>query len=630
MPIARIAAVAVAYYATAKLGISLDVAEGVVTPVWAPTGLALGALLVFGYGVWPGVALGAFAANATSDVSAATAAGIAVGNTLEGVSATYVLRRIRDFRPALDRARDVIAFVVVGGVASTTVAATVGSTSLLLADEIAGSDLRSTWFLWWFGDGIGALTVAPLILVWANRRNRPEPGARAVEGAVLLAALVIVALIVFSGDRWRFPYVIFPLLVWAAVRFDVRGAATANFVVTAIAVWATVGGSVLIEDATATETVQILQSLIAVVGVSMLIAAATIGERTRAEEALSSSLSLLQATLDSTADGVLVVDLDGQIVSFNQRFVEMWRIPPDVIAAADDATIQRFVLDQLADPSAFLARVQQVYSQPTQLSTDVLLFDDGRVFERFSRPHRLGDEVIGRVWSFRDVTDARRSEVLKGRFLDMAGHEMRNPLGVITSFAGVLELDWDTLDDTTKRDYVQRMRNQADKLLYLVDALLLTSRVDAGKLDPRLATVDLVDAVREVASERPAGPVTITGPDSVETRADPDYLRNMLMNYLSNAEKYGRPPIRLDVAANDGFAQVCVRDAGEGVPNELTGELFERFSPTREALNPRAPGTGLGLWIVRELARAQGGEAWYEHTPEGPAFCFRLPLAEQT
>lgn len=626
MPIARIAAVAVAYYATAKLGISLDVAEGVVTPVWVPTGLALAALLLFGYGVWPGVALGAFVANATSDVGAATAAGIAVGNTLEGVAGTYILRRIRGFRPALDRAQDVIALVVVGAAVSA-VAATIGSTSLLLTDEIAGANYRSTWFLWWFGDAIGALTVAPLILTWASRPDREVARARVVEGAVLLTALIVVGVIVFSGDRWRFPYLIFPLLVWTAVRFDVRGAATANFVVTANAVLATVGGSVLIEDATPTETVQILQSLIAVVAVSMLLAAATIGERTRAETALSSSLSLLQATLDSTADGVLVVDLDGHIVSFNQRFVDMWRVPADVIAAADDDVVQRFVLDQLADPSAFLARVQQLYSQPTQESTDVLLFKDGRVFERFSLPHRLGDEVIGRVWSFRDVTDARRSEVLKGRFLDMAGHEMRNPLGVITSFAGVLELDWDSLGDDTKREYVQRMRNQADKLLHLVDALLLTSRVDAGKLDPRLATVELVDAVGEVTSERPAGPVAITGPDSLRTRSDPDYLRNMLMNYLSNAEKYGRPPIRVNLSAQDGFAHVRVRDAGEGIPSELTGQLFERFSPTREALNPRAPGSGLGLWIVRELARAQGGEAWYEPPPDGPAFCFKLPLA---
>ena len=626
MPIARIAAVAVAYFATAKLGISLDVAEGVVTPVWVPTGLALAALLLFGYGVWPGIALGAFVANATSDVGVATAAGIAVGNTLEGVSGTYLLRRIRDFSEALDRARDVLAIVIVGAAVST-VAATIGSTSLLLGDEIAGADYRSTWFLWWFGDAIGALTVAPLILTWASHRNRHVPRARVVEGAILLAALIVVGVIVFSGDRWRFPYVIFPLLVWAAVRFDVRGAATANFVVPAIAVLATVGGSVLIEDATPTQTVQILQSLIAVVAVSMLLAAATIGERTRAEEALSSSLSLLQATLDSTADGVVVVDLKGHIVSFNQRFVEMWRIPPDVIDAGDEDVVQRFVLDQLADPSAFLARVQQVYAQPTQESTDVLLFKDGRVFERFSLPQRLGNEVIGRVWSFRDVTDARRSEVLKGRFLDMAGHEMRNPLGVITSFAGVLDLDWDSLGDDTKREYVQRMSNQADKLLHLVDALLLTSRADAGKLDPRVTSIELVAALREVTTNRPAGSIHVEGAESVVVRADPDYLRNMIENYLTNAEKYGRPPISVAVTAEDGDAHVRVRDSGDGIPSELVGQLFERFSPTREALNPRAPGTGLGLWIVRELARAQGGDAWYEPSPDGPEFCFRLPLA---
>ena len=576
MPVVQVGAVAVAYFAAAKLGIELDVAEGVVTPVWAPTGLALAALLLLGYRVWPGVAVGAFAANATSGVGAAVAAGIAAGNTLEGLSAAYVLRRLAGFRPSLDTARDVLALVVVGGLLATTIAATVGSGTLLLGDEIQSSSFRSTWFLWWWGDVIGAVIVAPLFLTWASRRRRPMH------------------------------------------RFDVRAAATANFVVTAIAVWATVRGWVLLEDATPTGSLQVLQGLLTVFAVAMLLAAATIDERSR-------SLSLVQATLDSTADGVLVVDLDGRVVSFNQRFADMWRIPREVIDSGDDETLQRYVLDQLSDPSAFLARVRQVYSHPSEESSDVLLFNDGRVFERNSLPQRLGDQVIGRVWSFKDVTDARRSEVLRGRFLDMAGHEMRNPLQVVSSFAGVLLTDWDTLDDTTKRDYVERIRNQADKLRYVVDAFLLTSRLDAGKLEPRLTHIDVASEARELAADHAA---TVDAPERTIALADPAYLRNMVVNYLSNAEKYGEPPVTVTVDAADGFARVCVSDAGSGIPPELVPDLFERFSPTREALNPRSPGSGLGLWIVRELARAQGGEAWYEPSPDGARFCFRLPLAD--
>lgn len=581
----QIAAVAAAYYATAKLGISLDVAEGVVTPVWAPTGVALAALLLFGFRVWPGVAIGAFAANATSGVGMAAAAGIACGNTLEGVTGRFLLSRVRGFQASLARARDVLALVVLGGVVSTTIAATIGSATLWAAEEITRSDLRSTWFLWWFGDTVGALTVAPLLLAWAATRKHPRPMGRVVEAGVLTAALIGASFVVFLGDRWQYPYVIFPLLVWAAIRFGVRGAATANFVVTAIAVWATVDGSVLIEGATPTETVQILQGLIAVVAVSMLIAAATVDERTRAEDALIGSLSLLQATLDSTADGVLVVDLDGRIVSFNQQFVDLWRMPADLIAARDDERVQQFIHEELADASMFLARVREVYARRGEESMDVLVSH-------------------------------------------MASHEMRNPLGVVSALATSLVDDWDALDGGAKQEYVQRIRHQSDHLSDLVDALLMSSRADAGKLEPRLGPMELGDAVRHLTAEQRSSPVVVYAPTKVIAVADAEYVRNMLLNYLTNAEKYGHPPVTIEVGHADGFAQVRVGDAGPGIPPELRPQLFERFSPAREALNPRSPGTGLGLWIVRELARAQSGDAWYEAGPDGPQFCFKLPLAE--
>ena len=186
---AKVLALALAYFGAAKAGLLLAYENSSVTAVWAPTGISLAALVLWGRGLWPGVALGALLANCWTGVPVLTVLGIATGNTLEALVGASLLRLV-GFRPSLERARDVLALAALAAVLSTMVSATVGVASLYAGDSISASALASGWRTWWVGDMVGDLLIAPFILVFASvPRARPRPG-RLIEGAALLAALV--------------------------------------------------------------------------------------------------------------------------------------------------------------------------------------------------------------------------------------------------------------------------------------------------------------------------------------------------------------------------------------------------------------------------------------------------------
>jgi PAS domain S-box-containing protein len=134
-----------------------------------------------------------------------------------------------------------------------------------------------------------------------------------------------------------------------------------------------------------------------------------ITDRKKAEQALRESVSVVNATLEATADGILVVDRMGKIVGHNRRFLDMWRIPESLAASMDDGALFDFVADQVQDLAAFRRNVAQLYAEPARETYDTVEFKDGRIFERCSRPQQIGHEIVGRVWSFRDVTEHRKA-----------------------------------------------------------------------------------------------------------------------------------------------------------------------------------------------------------------------------
>jgi integral membrane sensor domain MASE1 len=230
--------VAVAYIVAAKFGFSFAFATKQVTAIWPPTGIAIAALLLYGYRVWPGIWLGAFASNALSSEPLWTAAAIATGNTLAPVFGSFLLRRF-GFRNALERVRDVVLLAVCGSAVAMTVSATNGVTDLALARIVPWSAFGSVWWVWWIGDAMGVLFVAPLLLTWITSVGRKAvPDGRIAELALLVVTLVAASWVSFlSHIPLRFS--VYPFVIWVALRFRQRETATAIAFVGGVSIWAT-------------------------------------------------------------------------------------------------------------------------------------------------------------------------------------------------------------------------------------------------------------------------------------------------------------------------------------------------------------------------------------------------------
>ena len=288
-----IAIVALSYIFVARIGLSLDAVGGFATLVWPASGIALASLLLGGFRLWPAVAMGAFVINYVTGAPVLAALGIALGNTAEAVVGAYLLRRI-DFRNSLDRVRDVLAMIVLAAGLSTLVAASAGASTLLMAHIIPRSGFSEAWKAWWIGDAIGILLVAPLILVWSDWKHS-EWRSRLVECAALGAVIIASGMLIFATDaspensaRGR-EYLLFPPLIWAALRFGVRGAVTSATLATAIAIIYTAFGYGPFVKTDLHASLLEVQTFVAVCATTFVLLGASIAERKQTTLALENA-----------------------------------------------------------------------------------------------------------------------------------------------------------------------------------------------------------------------------------------------------------------------------------------------------------------------------------------------------
>jgi len=309
--LALCAGLALAYFAAAKLGLSMAFLNPSASVVWPPTGLSIAAVVLFGTRVWPGVFLGALAANALTAGNLATSLAIACGNTLEGVVGALLVVRFAGGRQALERAADVFRFALLAGCLSPLISATIGVSSLTAAALVPRAQFAEVWFTWWLGDAVGAWIVAPFLIAWATAPPWRWERGHAKQVALLFACVTLAGALVFfgppsssSGRGHPLTFLCLPPLVWVAFRLSRREVATAIVLVSTLAVVGTYRGLGAFTGADLNESLLLLQAFLGVTAITSLAVCAVVSEFRRAEDLLRASsraLSRSNADLESFA-----------------------------------------------------------------------------------------------------------------------------------------------------------------------------------------------------------------------------------------------------------------------------------------------------------------------------------------
>src|SRR5438445_546124 len=243
-----IGALALIYFIAGKLSLQLAFLHKSASPVWPPAGIALAALLVLGFRVWPAIFVGAVLVNLTTLGNILTSLGIASGNTLEALCGAWLVNRFAGGARVFGRPQDVFKFAL-AALVSTTVSPTFGVSSLAVGGFAQWSSYWPIWLTWWLGDASGVLVIAPLLLLWSvPATQRAWNQKQVLEVSVLLLLLVVLAETVFGGwlpisaRNYPISFICGPIVIWTAFRFTPRETATGIFILSAIAIWGTLHG----------------------------------------------------------------------------------------------------------------------------------------------------------------------------------------------------------------------------------------------------------------------------------------------------------------------------------------------------------------------------------------------------
>ncbi len=654
---------AAVYYGAARLGLRYASIGVSVSLVWPPTGIAVAALTLLGYRYWPGVALGAFLANLGTAVPLGAAAGIASGNALEALVAAYLLRRAAGGRPDLENLGHVRAFIFWAAPLGALVSAAVGITSLVTTGALAVSAAPEAVGVWWVGNMLGALVVAPVALAWTKRPALPDSAHRLVELIALCLGTVIAGEFVLGQlvrepilGQIEYPYLLFPFVIWGALRFGARGASLLGFTVATVAVWHTAQGGGPFVGATAAGTlVSVAVYLGAVALTGLILAAAVQRERGQATDALRQSEERLRLALDAARMGIWFWSVETNLLVWDERLRQLYGLKPGERVS----TYEEFLGRVHPDDRAFVTdAVRRAVEEGGDLDYEFrIVLPDGSV-RWIADQGQVGRDRSGRVAYMTgvclDTTERRRvEEGLRlahrmesvGRLAGGVAHEANNQMTVVLG-AARLVLDRPDLPEPIRAD-VELIRKAADRTATVTAQLLAFSRRQL--LKPEVLDLNTVVSGWEPVLRRVMGEdcvVTLRlDPGTSRIKADPGQLEQVLLNLALNARDampgggnlmvetsrteltpaYAR--MKTGVLIRPGwYAVLAVSDTGVGMDQVTAGHIFEPFFTTK----PPGRGTGLGLSTVYGIVKQSDGYVWvYSEPGQGSTFKIYLPLTDE-
>ena len=361
---------------------------------------------------------------------------------------------------------------------------------------------------------------------------------------------------------------------------------------------------------------------------------------------------VIRSTLESAADGIVVVSASGRIVTWNKKLQELWRVPDEIMATGEHQLLAEFMIAQLKAPDEGWVRLKSLNAEPLAKSDHLLEFCDGKVFARHSEAWLVGGAPAGRVWSYRDITseihakaelerakaEADAANKAKSEFLANMSHEIRTPMNGVL---GMTELALDTDLSAEQRGYLEMVQMSAYNLLTVVNDILDFSKIEAGKLELESIEFNLrgsLDSTVKTLAVRAHQQglelnyrVDRIVPEGVI--GAPGRLRQVLINLVGNAIKFtdrGEVNIRVEqerLEQDCVFLHCSVQDTGIGIPPEKQAVIFESFVQVDDSRGRHYSGTGLGLTISKRLVEMMGGRIWVESTRgQGSTFHFTVRL----